>query len=229
MRLADFAWTSPPPTSIDERLVLYDDGTAWLVVRRPRDRSPSIGSYVTRPSDADRDILAAGGPEPRTIDLLGHDQPLQALFPALDRICEGARGAPESIATFHGRVVGDAGGGILNIATIVVGGGRRPVEFELDSTRCAAHFFAEGREIGWLEFPELQTGFITSDARGLGGLHRAAIVPPGEHGLVSVALSVPSGADSLSVQVAGWLESTLPDDPSSEPFEVHTAVAPLAG
>jgi hypothetical protein len=209
--------------------VLYDDGTAWLVVRGPRDGSPSIGSYVARPSDADRELLAEGGPGSRVIDLLHHAQPLESLFPALDRVREQALQAPEAIATFLGRVVGDAGGGVLNIGTIVAGRGNRAVEFELDPGRCAAHFLAEGQEIGWLQFPELQTGFITADARGLGGLYRAAIVPPGEHGLVSVALAVPDGADSLSVQVAGWLENALPDDPSAHPFEVRTETARLAG
>jgi hypothetical protein len=54
-------------------------------------------------------------------------------------------------------------------------------------------------------------------------------VPPGEPGLLSVALPVPDGADSLSVQVAGWLEKALPDDPSSHPFEVRTEIARLSG
>ena len=42
-RLSTVRWHSPPPTSVDEELALYDDGTAWLTVRRSRDGEPVTG------------------------------------------------------------------------------------------------------------------------------------------------------------------------------------------
>jgi hypothetical protein len=227
VRVAEFSWTTAPPTSVDEQLVLYDDGTAWLVVRRPRVPSPTIGSYMTRPSDADYALLAEAGQGPHTIDLMAHGQPLERFFPALDRVCAQALEAPEATATFHGRSTGLVVGA-SDLALVVVGAGTRAVEFELDPTRCAVHFSANGQVVGWLEFPDLQTGFISADASGLGGLYRAAVVPPGAYGLVSLDVAPLAGADSVSLQVAGWLESALPDDSGEAPFEVMTELARLS-
>ena len=69
-RVATVEWHSPPPTSVDERLAIFDDGSAWLVVRRPRALSGPIGSFVTRPVDADVQLLTAAGPGPVVLELL---------------------------------------------------------------------------------------------------------------------------------------------------------------
>ena len=41
--VARIRWQSPPPTSVDEELVVYDDGAAFLVVRSARDRTVNNG------------------------------------------------------------------------------------------------------------------------------------------------------------------------------------------
>ena len=53
MRIADVSWRSRFPPGIDEQLVVYDDGTAWLVARHGRENAAAIGSYASRPVDAD--------------------------------------------------------------------------------------------------------------------------------------------------------------------------------
>jgi hypothetical protein len=37
----------------------------------------------------------------------------------------------------------------------------------------------------------------------------------------------PTGATALSIQVAGWLQGALPDEPTPERFEVGTAESPI--
>lgn len=228
MRLADISWRTPPPTSVDEQLVLYDEGLACLVVRGPRDAGPAIGTYACRPGEADARELAASGPGPRVISLTAHEQPMESLFPVLDRVRELATETPEAIAIFHGRAVGRQDDGSFTLALLAVAAGTRPVEFELDPERCNVHFLAGDQAINWRPLPELQTGFINADAKGLGGLSRPAVIAPAAYGAISFAIETPEGADTLSIQVAGWLRAALPDEATPEPFEVRTEPAPLA-
>ena len=184
LRIAEFHWLVSPPGAVDEQLVVYDDGTAWLVVRRPRVPSPTVGSYRCRPPQGDLDALAARGPGPFTIDLLAPDQPLRALFPVLERVRALAAASPHATATFHSRAIPAE----PNFALMVVAAGERAVEFELEPSRCTVHFYASGQTVGWQPFPPLAAGFIGPDATGLGGLHRRAIVDPGAYGAIAFAV-----------------------------------------
>ncbi len=222
-RVAEFHWRVSPPAAVDEELAVFDDGSAWLVVRRPRTPSPAMGSYRASLAAADLAALAANGPGPFTIDLLAPEQPLEALLPLLERVHQEAMTAPEAVATFHGRVIP----GARNIVLAVVASGERPVQFELAPARCAVHFIANGQPLSWQPFPQLETGFIAPDASGFGGLSREAVVPPGGYGVVSFAMAVPEGADAVRIQVAGQLRSPLPDDPMPGDFEVRTDSAEI--
>jgi hypothetical protein len=224
-RVATFAWQTPPPSSVDESLVLYDDGRAWLVVRRPRSRGAAIGSYVAQPAKDDLAALAGAGPGPITFELLHADPTLTGLMSVADRVAADARDLPMAVATFYGQSLG-AAGGRLRMSLAVVAAGERAVQFDLDPAACAVHFSREGEALAWYELPPPETGFITEDAEGLGGLGRRAIVPPGEWGAISLLVPAPPGPADVSVQVAGWLYEALPDEPTPARFEVRTDRVP---
>lgn len=228
-RVATFEWHSPPPTSVDERLAIFDDGSAWLVVRRPRALSGPIGSFVTRPVDADLQLLTAAGPEPVVLELLGRpgDAASAALLAAADRTASAARATPRAIATFHAGPLAAVTAGHLSMSLLVVGGGTKAVQFELDPARCTVHFSRGGQPIAWFPMPELGSGFVTPDAEGLGGLRRRAKVRPRAYGATAFHTPAPGDATAVSIEVAGWLAEALPDARSPEPFRVRTEEAPI--
>jgi hypothetical protein len=208
---------------MDEELALFDDGDVYLVLRRPRDGGPAIGTYRYPVASEDFNALAANGPGPFTIDLLATEQPLRPLFEVLARVREEALLSPEAVATFHGLAVPD----VRNVVLAVAAAGECDVEFELRPDRCAVHFFDKGQPVGWQPFPSLETGFIAPDASGFGGYMRTAVVPPGSYGVIAFAMELPPGADTIEVQVAGTLIAPLPDEPMPERFEVRTGRAEI--
>jgi hypothetical protein len=221
-RVVEFVWRTPPPTSVDEQLVIYDDGTACLVVRKPRTPSPSIGSYICSPDAAELELVGSFGPGTITIDLLHPpgDQRLVAAWPTLERLHDDALEHPEAIATFHAGAPATAA---APLSLLVVAAGQRPVQFELNPASSALHFSQDGQPIAWREFPEIHTGFITPNIVGLGGLRSPAVVEPGAYGAIALDVRPPDGADTVSIQVAGWLRAALPDEEFPRPFEVRTA------
>ena len=226
-RVAHYVWRTPPPTSVDEQLVVYDDGTAWLVVRSPRVSSAAIGSYLCRPNDTERELLSSPGAQPVQIDLLATEQPFEALFPVLDRVCAEAMEHPQAVATFHGHIVDNPASNRPSVALLAVGSGVRAVQFELNPASCSVHFSRGGQPLAWREFPELQAGFVTTSAKGLGGVHRVAIIEPEAFGAISFTADVPEGADHVAVEVRGWLSAALPDEETPEPFAVRTDTTPI--
>jgi hypothetical protein len=230
-RLASVEWHTPPPTSVDEQLVAYDDGSALLVVRRPRARVATSGTYAGRPSAEDLRALAAAGPGPIVIDLLvaPPDPATAAVMAVADRVAAGSLPTPRAVATFHVRPLAPPSGGVLAISLLVVADGVTAVEFELDTAASAVHFTSGGQPVAWHPLPDLSTGFVTPDAEGLGGVRRRAHVEPGAFGAIAFDVPVPAAGTAVSVQVAGWLHGSLPDEPTPGRFEVRTAEAALDG
>jgi len=230
-RLATFAWRSPPPTSVDELLAIFDDGTAWLVLRRPRTGTGPIGTFRTKPVAADLAALTAAGPGPIAFDVLDppRDPATAALRTAAERVAAAAQKTPRATATFHAGPSGPVSGGRLAMALLVVGAGKKAVEFELDPGRCTVHFNAGGQPIAWFPMPELGSGFVTPDAEGLGGLRMPAKVPPGDYGATAFDLAAPGNATTVSIHVEGSLSEALPDEPMPAPFAVSTDAAPIPG
>ena len=229
-RVAAFEWRTPPPTSIDERLVLYDDGSAWLLVLRPRASGMGeVGSYVSQPSEDDAAALRAAGSELTTFDLLHppRDEATTRLMGVADRVAALAREAPRAVAAFHARGLAAPQDGRLSMALLVVGSGTNAVEFGLDVPKSAVLFTTDGEAAGWQDLPRLETGFITPDDEGLGGVVQPGHVEPGAYGAIAFEISAPAGATHVSVRVAGWLREVLPDQPEPATFEVVTAPGPL--
>lgn len=231
-RLATFSWQTPAPTSVDEELAIFDDGSAWLVVRGPRTGTPAIGTYRCEATEADRDLLAAGGPGPVVFDLLNPPPSSAdtALMAAADRVARAARELPDAVATFYVQKPesADSGPGSVALSLLVVGSGTRAVEFELDPEASSILFDQDGGALSWSDLPGLAAGFATPEAVDLGGVRRKAQVKPGEYGAIAVDVPAPVGATVVSARIAGWLSSAPPDEPHPGRFGLRTNDAPIA-
>ena len=213
-RLVTVRWESPPPTSVDEELAAYDDGTVWLVVRGSRDGSATIGTWSTTPAADEHAALVASGD--MAIDLR---HPVQA-----DEAAELLRTAALAEPVATARFVATRGQG-RSVTLAAVGGGTRPVQLELRPDSITVHVEADGATLAWFEADPPVTGFVTRDAEGLGGLGRRAEIPPGTLG--AILLDVPGieavAGDGVAVALSGWLAEGLPDQELPLPFHVRTA------
>ena len=230
-RIATFTWEAKSPVVVDEELAVYDDGSAWLVVRAPREQRGPIGTYKAGLSTDDVQSLATDrgrhvkfviGPAAGAGDDDAGDRQLA------ERIAALCRETPESLAAFHVLPSGPPKGGRIELALVAIGGGTRPAEFDLDHAACSVHFHAGREEVGWRECPEFPTGFVTVEAVGLGGVGRPAAIEPGSHGVIAFGVGSVDGADSLSMRVAGWLRAALPDAEQPSRFSTFTDARNIA-
>ena len=215
--IARIRWVSPAPTSVDEELVAYDDGTALLVVRTSRDGSPAIGTW--RASVAPEEMAVLQG-QRREVDL--RHPVLDDVIMAADRVAAEARETPVATATFHAGVV--PGGGV---ALLAVGGGTAAAEFELDVDSVVVHLENDGTEVAWHQMDRLGTGFVSPEPEGLGGVGRPAEIAPGSYGVIALNGPPLEAAGAVALEVAGYLRDALPEDASYERFTVRTAPVPF--
>jgi hypothetical protein len=222
--MATVRWRTPPPSSVDERLIIGDDGRAQLVVLRPRTVGDTVGIYEGAVSEDEvRELTAAGSDV--EVDVTAQDAGLGGAAVAADRIAQRLLGSPLAVAQFFARPIGAVPPIPQTLALCVLGGGSQPVEFELDLAQCAIHFSSSGTPVSWIPSPDLPMGFLTSDAEALGGVRQRALVEPGVLGTISLPLEIPEGVNELSAQVVGsWF---LPGDESGEDFEARTAAQPI--
>jgi hypothetical protein len=222
--LVTVRWRTPPPSSIDERLIVDDAGHAWLEVLRPRSPGDAVGTYEGAVEEAEVQELTAAGSDV-ALDVVVQDPGLAAVAVTADRVAQRLLASPLAVAQFFARPVGAVPPLPATLAIGVLGVGSHPVEFELDLAQCAVHFSSTGAPVSWIPLPELSNGFMTPDAEGLGGVRQRATVPPGVVGAISVPLVVPDDANKLSVRViGGWF---LPGESIPEEFEARTAPQPL--
>ncbi len=217
-------WRTPPPSSINERLIVGDDGRARLEVLRPRTFGDAVGSYEGAVEEAEVSDLITAGREVE-LDVVMQDPRLGAVAVAADRVAQRLLASPLAVAQFFARSVGDASPGSATLALGVLGRGSQSAEFQLDLAKCAIRFNFGATQVSSIPLPELPMGFMTPDAEGLGGVRQRATVAPGVLGAISMPVAVPDGADLLSVQVIGsWF---LPGAGTPEDFEAHTAAQAL--
>jgi hypothetical protein len=223
-RVATFLWQTPAPTSVDEELALYDDGTAYLVVRRPLHGGPALGAYKAAPGKGAFDELAAAGPGPIQFDLLHTPAPaVLALMTRAREVADGALDKPEAVAFFYARRLPGAEEGQLSLALGVVGQGERSVRIQLDPRACGVHFSNDGQEVAWVELPPPQLGFVTAEADLLGGLNMRAEIDPGQWGTINVDVSLPAEpATAAAIAVGGTLYEALSDELQPGRFDVRT-------
>ena len=216
--IARIRWQSPPPTSVDEELAAYDDGTVWLVVRSPRDGTPSIGTW--------RSTLSRGGPGlidgvRREMDL-SHPMP-DPLLIAIERMAAAVREHPVATATFSAAVVPPGGG----LALLAVGGGLGPAAFELDRDAVVVHLMRSGTEIGWHRPERCRPGSCLPS--------RPASVASRGRRRSRPARTGPSPCDRprarrsrrVALEVSGYLRDALPEGAAYRAFSVRTADVPL--
>jgi hypothetical protein len=215
--IARIRWQSPPPTSVDEELAVYDDATALLVVRVSRDGAPVIGTWTTTVAAEDLAVLEG---ERREVDVR-HLSP-DAVTVTADRVAADARQTPVATATFHTGVV--PGGGV---ALLAVGGGTGAAAFELDVDSVVVHLVTDGTEVGWRQMDRLQTGFVSPEPEGLGGVGRPAEIAPGAYGGIALTGPPLEGAAAAVIEVAGYLRDGLPGQVTYQRFWVRTAGVPL--
>jgi hypothetical protein len=213
-RMVTVRWESPPPTSVDEELAAYDDGTVWLVVRGSRDGAATIGTWSTTPTKKDHAALVAAGDT--VVDLR---RPGGAGEIA-EQLRATALADPVATALF----VAARGPG-RSVTLAAIGGGTRPVQFELQPDSLTVHVEVDGATRAWFEVPPPVTGFVTPDAVGLGGLARRAEIPPGTVGAILLDLEglEVDPAAKVAVALTGWLAEGLPDQEMPQPFRVRTA------
>lgn len=218
--IARIRWQSPPPTSIDEELVVFDDGSAYLVVRTARNGSPAIGTWRARVGAEDLALLTG-----RQVEVDPRHPIDDPVVTAAERIAAEARELPVAIATFYASVLPDG-----EVALLAVGGGQGPAGFQLDPGSVVVHLEdGEGNEVGWHSMRRLGTGFVSPEPVGLGGVGRVAEIEPGAYGAIALTGPSISGsqASAVAVEVTGQLRDAVPEQPSYENFRVRTAVVPL--
>lgn len=227
-RVATFIWTSPPPTSVDEVMVIAD-GMAQLVVRRPRRVSATVGSYVARPGAEDLATIAAAGPGPVTFHVHPSDtddDALLAIRAVAERVAEACLASPRATVTFSATVTGVTAG-TLSVALIAVAEGPGQVEFELSPEDSVVHLSGPDGEITWQPMPRPATGFVTASAAGVGGLGVRAGMRQGEPAGTTFEVPDVEGSTTIAIEVAGTLSEALPDEPMPSPFAVRTPEAPI--
>lgn len=220
-------WWSPPPTSVDEELVISGDGTALLVVRTARDGAPVIGTFA---GSVDSGQLAVLNGQRREVDL-SHPE-IDPVVATAEVIAAAARDRPVATATFYAAVVPGVG-----VALQAVGGGRGSASFELDPDSVIIHLERDGTEIAWHEAAHLQTGFVSPTPEGLGGVGRPAEIQPGAYGTIALETAgvdglgqldgdAGAGPPAVAVEVSGWLRDAV-SVTSTDRFRVRTAAVSL--
>ena len=216
-QIARIRWRSGFPTEVDEVLVVDDDGTARLVVRTSRDGAPVIGSFATIVTPAQLAVLDGQHREVELGRPGGHDP----VIIVADEVVVAARAEPVATATFYVAVVPGIG-----LALQAVGAGAGPADFQLDPASVIAHVELDGTEVAWHELDRLETGFVSPEPAGLGGVGRPAEIGPGAYGTLALSGPTVTGPGSVALEVRGLLRDSLPEQ-GYEPFRVRTAAAAL--
>jgi hypothetical protein len=225
VRLAEFAWRSPPPTSVDERLFVLDDGSAWLVVMSPVRAEAAIGTFRADVPADDLAILTAAGPGPTVFDVAPPGATGEAALRAVaERTAETAHASPVAAALFSAAAIVRPGSAPI-VSLVVTADGSRPVEFELAADRLTVLFGAGAQPLGWQAVPPPGMGFMTPDVDLLGGVGMRASVAPGELGAIALNVGLPPEATTITIEVAGMLHAVVDDAPVQGPFRVRTARA----
>jgi hypothetical protein len=92
-------WRTPPPSSVDERLIVGDDGRARLEVLRPRASGDTVGSYEGLVEETEVPELIAAGTDVE-LDVVVQDPGLAAVAYAADRVAQRLLASPLAVAQF---------------------------------------------------------------------------------------------------------------------------------
>src|SRR4029453_19426237 len=129
----------PAPSSIDERLIVSDDGHARLDVLRPRSVGDTVGTYEGEVDEAEVRELAAAGPDVE-VDVGVQDPRLAAVGIVAGQVAQRLLASPLAVAQFFARPVGAVPPLPPTLAPCVLGGGSQPVGVQLHLSECGMHF-----------------------------------------------------------------------------------------
>jgi hypothetical protein len=227
MTLAEFAWRSPPPTSVDERLLLQDDA-AWLMVCSPVRDDGAVGAFRAEVPPDDRAVLEKAGPGEHAFDVIAQatGSPDASLRAVAERTAELAHGKPVAVAEFGAAAIVRTGAPPI-VSLTVTGAGAEAAEFHIDPGRLTVQFAAGDQPLGWQPVPPPGMGFMTPDADLLGGVGLGARVPPGEFGAIALGVGPPATATRVSIEVTGMLHATAAGARGDAPFRVRTPWVPV--
>ena len=162
--------------------------------------------------------------ERREVDLLDR-HPIHSLA-SEQRVVAAAREHPVATATFHVGSWPGRGGG-------TAGGRRWPRPGGVRAgRRLGGRASDPGGHRGRLaSVGRLQTGFVSPEPAGLGGVGRPAEIAPGAYGAIALPTPAETGteADAVALEVAGYLRDGLPEGAVYRRFTVRTADVPLRG
>src|SRR5512132_2007775 len=95
--LVTIRWRTRPPSSVDERLIIDDDGRARLQVLRPRTVGDTVGTYEGPIEEAEvRELTAAGSDI--ELDVTAQDPQLSAVAVAADPVAQRLLASPLAVA-----------------------------------------------------------------------------------------------------------------------------------
>lgn len=220
---------STPSAAVDERLLVGPTGETRLLALAPLHDAALIGEFRGEVSPDELGALAATGPQVWIDPTHTEDAEVGAVGALAAQVADRCRTSPLAAGLFVLRSTGPAVDGVRPLALGVVGRGERACQFLLELQRCRVRFVAHGSQVGEVPLPPLATGFMTSDADGLGGVRRTAVVPPGVLGAIALDLPVPAAATHAeAVLVGSWYPAEA--DQTTAPPERFTAraVADLA-
>ena len=104
--LVTVRWVTPPPSAIDERLVVTADGQARLEVARPRVGRDLVGAFAGPVSAAEVEALTSAGPEV-SLDVTVNDSAVAAVGVVAAQVADRLRETPLAAAAFFARPYGD--------------------------------------------------------------------------------------------------------------------------
>jgi hypothetical protein len=209
---------STPSAAVDERLMVRSNGEARLLALAPLRDAALIGEFRGEVSVDELAALTATGSRV-TIDPTHTDSSeVGAVGVLAHQVADRCRTDPLSAGLFVLRSTGPAVDGVRPLVLGVVGRGERACQFLLDLPGCRIRFITEGSQVGEVPLPELAAGFMTSDAEGLGGVRRTAVVPPGILGAIALDVPVPAQVSYAEIVLVGaWYpvdvdETTAPPE-----------------
>ena len=215
---------STPSAAVDERLRVSSNGDARLLALAPLRDATLIGEFRGEVSADELEALAATGTRVSIDPTHTESAEVGAVSTLASQVADRCRADPLAAGLFVFRSTGPAVGGVRPLVLGVVGRGERACQFLLDLPGCRIRFVTDGSQVGEVPLPELAAGFMTSDAEGLGGVRRTAVVPPGTLGAIALDVQVPAQVSYAEIVLVGaWYPVDV--DETTAPPERFTARA----
>jgi hypothetical protein len=235
-------WSSDSPVPVDEQLVVNPDGSITLITLAPYDRfvvhasslvgeliSATVGVYQLTISQVPDTLQKQFSKVPPGRYEFHLESDLDVVQSTAFELALVAKAHPAATVTFSTFCTGVEPDGSAGLVLVAVGGGSRPLRFQVSPTDCTVHFYDDsGQALSWAEIGEFPSGFVTPDADGLGGVGRLATIEPGRYGAIAFSEDAPPGTVAVGIRVCGFIVESLPDRPDPVQFQVQTRAVSIS-